>query len=71
MTIQETMQQLQHASLKERIQIIELLLQSLKDDIYPQNEAAQEAPKAFFVQTFNLGQDIQVDRGEMYAERGI
>jgi hypothetical protein len=70
MIAQETVQQLQHAPLADRIQVIEVLLESLKHDIVPA-EPRQARPALFRVRTFNLGRDISLDRDEMYAERGI
>ncbi len=69
MLTQETVQQLQHAPMADRIRAIELLLQSLKDDIAPR-KTHQTVRKPFTIRTFNLGTDIQLDREEMYAERG-
>ena len=69
MLAQETVQQLQHAPMADRIQAIEILLQSLKQDMtHP--EPHTKAQKRFTVRTFNLGADISVNREEMYAERG-
>lgn len=68
MSVQEAVQQLQVLPLAERIQVIELLLQSLKDEI-THDESAQVVRKPFRVRTFDLGTDIQVDRDEMYADR--
>jgi len=68
MTVQETVEQLQHTPLTYRIQVIELLLQSLKEEI-AQREAVQTPRKPFHVQTFDLGTDVTVDRDEMYADR--
>lgn len=68
MTVQETVQQLQDTPLTYRIQVIELLLQSLKDEI-AQSETVQSSHKPFRVQTFNLGTDVLVDREEIYADR--
>lgn len=68
MTVQETVQQLQQAPLPYRIQVMELLFQSLKAEI-TQNESFQVTYKPFRVRTFNLKADIYVDREEMYAER--
>ena len=70
MIAQETVQQLQHAPLADRIQVIEVLLESLKHDI-AQTEFRQTHPAPFRVRTFDLGRDISLDREEMYAERGI
>jgi len=68
MTVQETIQQLQGTSLTYRLQVIELLLQSLKDEI-AQSEARQASRKPFRVQSFDLGADVSVDRTELYADR--
>ena len=68
MTVQETVQQLQHAPLTYRIQVMELLLHSLKAEI-GQNESFSITYKPFRVRTFSLGADIDIDREEMYAER--
>jgi hypothetical protein len=68
MTVQETVQQLQYTPLTYRIQVIELLLQSLKEEI-AQKEIVQAPRKPFRVQTFDLGADVTVDREEMYADR--
>ena len=61
MTVQEAVHQLQYAPLAERIQAIELLLQSLKDEIAP-SQPVWESHKPFRVHTFDLGTDIQFDR---------
>lgn len=68
MSVHEAVQQLQILPLAERIQVIELLLQSLKDEI-TSAEPVQVVRKPFRVRTFDLGIDIQIDRAEMYADR--
>ncbi|MCA9946801.1 MAG: hypothetical protein KC449_25145 [Anaerolineales bacterium] len=68
MTVQEAVQQLQHASVADRIQAIELLLQSLKDEMV-YSKPVLAGTKPFRVRTFNLGVDVQVDRDEMYTDR--
>ncbi len=70
MLAQETVRQLQHAPLADRIQAIEVLLQSLKHDI-THNSPRQKPQKPFTVRVVNLGSDIQLDREVMYAERGL
>jgi hypothetical protein len=67
MTVQETVQQLQYTPLTYRIQVIELLLQSLKEEI-AQSEAVQRTRKPFRVQAFDLGADVTVDREVIYCE---
>ena len=69
MIAQETVQQLQHAPLAERIQVIEVLLESLKHDIVHQ-KPRQVKQRPFRVRIFDLGTDVSCDREEMYAERG-
>lgn len=70
MTIQETVQQLQQAPLLYRIQVMDLLLQSLKDEI-TQREAVRASRKPFRIREFSLGVDVRIDREEMYATRGL
>lgn len=70
MSVQEAIQQLRYAPLADRLQVIELLIQSLKDEI-TRSESVQVARKPFRVRTFNLGTDIHIDRDEMYADRVI
>ena len=70
MTVQEAITTLKHVPMDERIQIIEILLQSLKNDI-PKQKIITKHTKPFRVRTFNLGLDIQVDRDELYLQRGL
>jgi hypothetical protein len=60
----ETVQQLQRTPVAERIQLIEILLQSLKQDVVPPESLKpdKEEQKRFTVRTFNLGTDISLDR---------
>ncbi|NIM16822.1 MAG: hypothetical protein GTO45_32965 [Candidatus Aminicenantes bacterium] len=67
----QTVNQIKQSSIAERIQVIEIILQSLKNDI-------KQAPvklngkkfKPFKVRTFSLGGEVHVDRDELYSERG-
>lgn len=68
MTVQEAVHQLQEAPLPERLHAIEMLLASLKNELF-QHASAQEPRRPFRVRPFDLGADIQVDRDEIYAER--
>ena len=70
MIAQEMIKQLQNAPLADRIQVIEVLLESLKHDIVSA-EPRQTNPAPFRIRTFDLGRDISIDRDEMYAERGM
>lgn len=65
-TLLNSLQQLEAAELDQ----IEMLLQSLKKDI-PQQEPVTKPKKPFKVRTFNLGLDIQVDRDQLYLQRGL
>jgi hypothetical protein len=67
---QETVQQLQDAPVADRIQAIEVLLQSLKND-FTSVTRQKAAGKTFRVRTFDLGRDISVDRETMYLERSM
>jgi hypothetical protein len=60
--------QIQHAPLAERIQLIEIILRSLKEDI-KSSISHKSRRKAFRVKKFHVGQEIHCDRDEIYAER--
>jgi len=68
---QEIVKQIQHASIAERIQMIELILQSLKHDITVETMSGKPQFKPFNVRKFNLGEHVNVDRDTMYAERSF
>ena len=66
----KTIKQIKHASIPERIHIVEEILHSLKQDIIrgiAPTKGGQSKP--FRVRQFNLGTDIHVDRDILYAER--
>ena len=69
MIAQETLTQIQHAPIVERIQVIEVILQSLKQDIKPTLRCEPPQKKKFKVRRFHLGQEVHCDRDEIYAER--
>ena len=62
--------QLKQAPIEERLQIIELLLQSLKKDIELKQQDGKKQYKPFKVRKFRLGQEVHVDRDELYSDRG-
>lgn len=68
MTIQEAVHQIQEAPLPERIEAIEQLLASLKQELF-QSEPLEQPRGPFQIRTFDLGADIQVDRDEIYTDR--
>lgn len=70
MIAQEMLIQLQNAPLVERLQVIEVLLQSVKQDIKPL-EPSKQPYRPFIIRQFNLGSDVIIDRDAMYRERGL
>lgn len=68
-----TVQQLQRTPVAERIQLIEILLESVKQDVIlpPSLTPDTKEQKRFTVRTFNLGKDISIDREDLYMERGL
>jgi hypothetical protein len=67
-----TVNQIKKAPIEERIYIIELILQSLKNDIkLNHNKLDTSRFKQFKVRKFSLGEEVHVDRDEIYAERGL
>ncbi len=62
-----TFKQLQQAPIEERIQMIELLLQSVKDDL----KSNSTSSKPFKVRSFSLGDEISINRDEFYSERTL
>ncbi|MGB5157081.1 hypothetical protein [Desulfobacterium sp. N47] len=71
MIAHETIGQLQSISVGERLHLMEILLNSLKQDMKNMERKAQPKLKRFKVRTFNLGQEIHADRDIIYAERGF
>lgn len=67
----KTVNQIKRASIEERLQIIELILQSLKQDIKEGTDIKGKRLKPFTVRKFSLGQEVHVDRDELYADRGL
>jgi len=65
--------QIQHMPVAERIHLIELILQSLKQDMRPTlvRDKPTSAARPFKVRVFNVGQEVHVDRDTIYAERGM
>lgn len=60
-----TLNKLKTASIEERIETIELILQSVKDDLH----RPKPSPKPFKVRPVSLGEDIQVNRVEIYSKQ--
>ncbi len=68
MLTQATLTQIQNAPISERIRLIELLLESLKHDLDTEGNG-HKLHTTFKLRTFDLGQDIEVDRDAIYSER--
>ena len=67
---QKTVRQIQQASVAERIQLIEQILQSLKEDLPASPANDKPDVKPFKARQFNLGREVSTDRNQIYAERG-
>jgi len=60
---------MENAPVEERLEIIGLLLRSIKKDVGP--KAQLKKTKPFTIRQFDLGQEVHVDRDELYVERGL
>ena len=67
----EAVKQIKQASVEERIQIIDLILESLKNDIKPEFKIEKPQFRHFKIRKFSLGQEVHVDRDELYSERSF
>lgn len=65
--------QIRQVPVAERIRMIELILQSLRQDMRPNlvRDKPTVVPKPFKVRQFDLGQEVHIDREAIYAERGM
>ncbi len=61
----EILNQLQKTSIQERIRIIEIILQSLKQDIKTATGGSARH-KPFKIKKFDLGKEVHVDRDAIY-----
>ena len=68
---QDTLNQIKQAPVSDRIQLIEIIVKSLKDDIKTIPKKKKSKSGQFKVRKFNLGQEIQADRNMIYTERNI
>lgn len=67
-----TVDRIKRAPIEDRIQIIELILQSLKNDLKSKIERTNEVKfKQFKIRKFSLGEEIHVNRDEIYSDRGL
>ena len=58
-----TLREIQEASVEERLHLIEVILQSLKNDIETTSPASK---KIFTVRKFSLGAEVHIDRDQLY-----
>lgn len=65
-----TVDRIKKSPIEERIQIIELILQSLKNDIKTKSFDKTKSRK-FKIRKFSLGEEVHVNRDEIYSERGF
>lgn len=66
-----TVNQIKQSSIAERIRVMEIIFQSLKNDIKKEqkNAAKTKKSKPFKVRQFSLGEEVHVDRDELYSDR--
>ena len=66
-----TVNQIKQASMAERIWVMEIIFQSLKNDIKKEQGNATKTSKSkpFKVRKFSLGEEVHVDRDELYSDR--
>lgn len=70
MSTVQLIQAAERLPLSERLNVIEALYASIKRELAQQMAAFPPKEEPFELITFNLGQEVQVDRDEIYAERG-
>ncbi|RJP19795.1 MAG: hypothetical protein C4527_26290 [Candidatus Omnitrophota bacterium] len=66
-----TVETIKKTSIEERLRIIELILQSIKIDILKNDSPQKKILHPFKVRKFSMGEEILVDREELYSERGL
>lgn len=65
----EILQQIKKAPVAERLELVELILRSLRNDII-EDQQMRKKSKRFKIRKFNLGGEIHIDRDELYSDRG-
>lgn len=63
----DTLEEIKHYPVNDKIEIIESLLDSLKSDIPKQGI---NTFKPFRIRKISLGQEVHIDRDILYSERG-
>lgn len=67
----EIARQIRGTSVSEQIEIIELILDSLRTEIETKRGSTRKPFRPFLVRKFSLGEEVHSDRDEMYSERGL
>jgi biotin-(acetyl-CoA carboxylase) ligase len=68
---QESVKQITQATVVERIQMIELILESLKHDMKTMGTEEPSQLRPFKIRQFDLGKEVHVERDSIYAERSL
>jgi hypothetical protein len=64
-----TVNEIKQSSIAERIRVMEIIFQSLKNDIKKEQGKTNTKSKHFKVRKFSLGEEVHVDRDELYSDR--
>ena len=67
----DTLHDIEQAPISERLQVIQQITHSIERDVQKMEKEQPKKKKPFKVRKFNLGQEVHVDREEMYADRGL
>jgi len=67
----EIARQIRGTSVSEQIEIMELILDSLRTEIATERGSTRKPFRPFRVRKFRLGEEVHSDRDEMYSERGL
>jgi hypothetical protein len=65
----KTVKQIEKAPIEDRLEFIKLLLRSLRRDMASNTRRTKAKP--FKVQKFSFGQEVQVDRDELYSKKDL
>lgn len=77
MSVQEIIAYIKSMPLKDRFAVLEATLNLIKNDInnsqpeLEQIEEIRQRRRHFKIKPFDLGEDVTVDRDQIYSERGI
>ena len=67
----ESVQQLQREPVADRLRLMELLLKSIERDLRISDPQARHPSAPFKIREFCLGENVSVDRADIYGERGL